>query len=433
MSNKPLITQWKSERLGESYERIRHASGLDIYLFPKSMTTTYALFATRFGSVDQDFRLEGDPENEVVHVPAGVAHFLEHKMFANEDGVDSFERFSAYGADANAYTAHNRTVYLFGATENFDQSLTELLRFVTHPYFTEDSVKKECGIIAQEIKMYDDDAYERCFSELLKSLYHTHPIRQNICGTVPSIKQITPQTLMDCYRVFYNLSNMALVICGNVTREEILAIADRELPREEAVHIVRSVPDEPDTVFRSRFEVEMPVAKPIFHIGFKDRGHRGSALERQRREAIMSILNEMLFSRSGELFNSLFENGKISPGFSYGYSMSDTFSFNSLAGEADDPELVLREILAYIEKKKEEGLDETVFARCRRVMCAEYVKDFDSTEEIANSLLGYVFDEGEMFAYGDLLKDVTLADAEQLLHEAFSPEYVCMAVVKPMK
>ena len=433
MSNKPLLQQFKNDRLQETYDLIHHPSGLDIYVFPKKLTTTYALFATRFGSVDQDFRLEDDPEQNVVHVPAGVAHFLEHKMFSNEDGVDSFERFSAYGADANAYTAHNRTVYLFGCTEHFALSLKELLRFVTHPYFTEESVKKERGIIAQEIKMYDDDAYERCFSELLKCLYHVHPIRQNICGTVQSIEKITPKTLMDCYRVFYNLSNMALVICGNVSVDEVLAIADEELPREDAVHIVRSISDEPDTVFRSRFEIAMPVAKPIFYIGFKDKGYRLSAADRQRREAIMSILNEMLFSRSGELFNSLFENGKISPGFSYGYSMSDTFSFNSLAGEADDPEEVLREILAYIEQKKQEGLDERVFARCRRVMCAEYMKDFDSTEEIANSLLGYVFDDGEMFSYGELLKGVTQADVEQLLHEVFNTEYVCMSVVNPIK
>lgn len=425
------VQYFESRRLGERYERIRHASGLDIYLFPKKLTTTYALFATRYGSVDQDFRLAHESEENVVHVPAGVAHFLEHKMFANEDGVDSFERFSALGADANAYTAYNRTVYLFGCTEHFDQSLAELLRFVTHPYFTEESVQKEQGIIAQEIKMYDDDAYDRGFTELLRCLYHVHPVRENICGTVKSIGEITPQTLMDCYRVFYNLSNMVLVVCGDVTAEEVLAVADRELPMQEPVHILRSIPSEPETVCRPRCEIHMPVAKPIFHIGFKDRGHHRAPMDRQRREAAMSILNEMLFSRSGELFNSLFENGKISPGFSYGYSITDTFSFNSLAGEADDPETVLEEILAYIARMKQEGLDHESFARCRRVMCAEYVKNFDSTEEIANDLLGYVFDEGEMFTYGELLKQVTYEDVTELLAEAFSPELACMSVVSP--
>ena len=430
--NKTRFEQFESDRLQETYDLYHHPSGLDIYIFPKRMTTTYAMFGTRFGSVDREFHLASDSDGQTVHVPAGVAHFLEHKMFSNEDGIDSFERFSAYGADANAYTAHNRTVYLFGCTENFAESLTELLRFVTHPYFTEESVKKERGIIAQEIKMYDDDAYERCFTELLRCLYHVHPIRENICGTVRSIGQITPETLMDCYRVFYNLSNMALVICGDVSADEILAIADRELPTEDPVRIVRSLPDEPDTVFRPRFSMPMQVAKQIFNIGFKDTGHRLSAMERQRREAIMSILNEMLFSRSGELFNSLFESGKISPGFSYGYSMSDTFSFNSLAGEADDPDAVLAEILAYIEEKKKTGLDPKTFARCRRVMCAEYVKDFDSTEEIAGDLLGYVFDEGEMFTYGELLRRVTPEDTERLLHEVFDPERVCMAVITPL-
>jgi predicted Zn-dependent peptidase len=429
--SKILFEQFESERLQETYDRYRHPSGLDIYIFPKKMTTTYAMFATRFGSVDRDFRLADDPNAETVHVPAGVAHFLEHKMFSNEDGVDSFERFSAYGADANAYTAHNRTVYLFGCTENFSESLTELLRFVTHPYFTEESVEKEQGIIAQEIKMYDDDPYERCFTELLRCLYHSHPVRENICGTVKSIRRITPQILMDCYRVFYNLSNMALVICGDVDVNEVLAIADRELPHEQPVQILRSLPHEPDAICKARFSRAMQVSKPIFNIGFKDTGHRLPPMERQRREAAMSILNEMLFSRSGELFNSLFESGKISPGFSYGYSMSDTFSFNSLAGEADDPEIVLNAVLDYIVQKKKTGLDPTTFARCKRVMCAEYIKDFDSTEEIASDLLGYIFDDGEMFTYGDLLRQVALEDTERLLHEVFDEKSVCMAVITP--
>ena len=430
--NKTLLEQFESDRLQETYDLYHHPSGLDIYIFPKRMTTTYAMFGTRFGSVDREFRLADDPDGQTVHVPAGVAHFLEHKMFSNEDGVDSFERFSAYGADANAYTAHNRTVYLFGCTEHFSESLTELLRFVTHPYFTEESVKKEQGIIAQEIKMYDDDAYERCFTELLRCLYHVHPVRENICGTVKSIRRITPKVLMDCYRVFYNLSNMALVICGDVNADEVLAIADRELPRERPVQILRCLPDEPDTVCAARFSKAMQVAKPIFNIGFKDTGHRLSPLERQRREAAMSILNEMLFSRSGELFNALFESGRISPGFSYGYSMSDTFSFNSLAGEADDPETVLDAVLNYIEEKKTSGLDPSTFARCKRVMCAEYVKDFDSTEEIAGDLLGYVFDEGEMFTYGDLLRQVSQQDVEELLREVFDSTRVCMAVITPL-
>ena len=432
MSN-TSFEQFASKRLQESYTLCQHPSGLDIYIFPKQMTTTYAMLATRFGSVDRDFRLTDDPDGKNVHVPAGVAHFLEHKMFANEDGVDSFERFSAYGADANAYTAYNKTVYLFGCTENFTDSLTELLRFVTHPYFTEESVKKEQGIIAQEIKMYDDDPYERCFTELLRSLYHVHPVRENICGTVRSIRKITPQVLMDCYRVFYNLSNMALVICGNVDVDEILTVADRELPHTPPVQIIRSMPAEPETVYRASFEMSMPVAKPIFNIGFKDVGHHLSPIERQKREAAMSILNEMLFSRSGELFNSLFESGKISPGFSYGYSMSDTFSFNSLAGEADDPEVVLCAVLDYIEEKQKTGLDPKTFSRCKRVMCAEYIKDFDSTEEIANDLLGYVFDDGEMFTYGELLQQVTQEDTDRLLREVFGRDRVCMAVITPPK
>ena len=226
-----MRTEFYSERLRERYVRIDHPSGLPVYVFPKPLTTTYAIFSTRYGSVDTKFRRTGD--TDWVETPDGIAHFLEHKLFENADGSDSFERFSAYGADANAYTTCNRTSYLFSCTERFEESLEELLRFVTTPYFTKQSVKKEQGIIAEEIREYDDNPWERCFQNLMEGLYEKNPIRVNICGTEKSISRITPEILRECYDAFYRLSNMALIVCGDVCEEDVVKIVDRVLPAAE--------------------------------------------------------------------------------------------------------------------------------------------------------------------------------------------------------
>ena len=194
-------TEFYSERLRERYVRIDHPSGLPIYVFHKPLTTAYAIFSTRYGSVDTKYRYVGETEwNET---PDGVAHYLEHKLFENADGSDAFEQFSAYGADANAYTTCNRTSYLFSCTERFEESLEELLNFVKQPHFTSKSVKKEQGIIAEEIRMYDDNPWERCFQNLMEGLYERNPIRVNICGTEASISRITPEILYGCYHAFY--------------------------------------------------------------------------------------------------------------------------------------------------------------------------------------------------------------------------------------
>ncbi|MBR7098354.1 MAG: insulinase family protein, partial [Clostridia bacterium] len=224
------MTEYSSALLREHYYRMEHRSGLPIYVFPKALTTSYALFAVNYGSMDNAFSLsDGQPP---VHVPDGIAHFLEHKLFENADGSDSFAHFAAIGADANAYTSYDRTAYLFSTTESFDDALEELLRFVTHPHFTDASIKKEQGIIAEEIRMYEDSPWERSFRILLESMYESCPVRINVCGSEESISKITPTLLYDCYRTFYNPTNMILAVCGDVTPEQIMAVADRALPAD---------------------------------------------------------------------------------------------------------------------------------------------------------------------------------------------------------
>ena len=214
MNNIPSVT-YKSDLLREEYTKFSHPSGLDIYVFPKKLSTTYAIFGAKYGSIHNRFKLDGESDWTVV--PDGIAHFLEHKLFACPDGTDAFERFSEYGADANAYTSFNKTCYLFSCTDRFEESLGELLDFVTHPYFTEESVNSEIGIISEEIKMYDDNPSDRCFYGMLEGMYKSNSVRRNICGTKKSISRITPELLYSCYNTFYQLSNMALVVCGDVS------------------------------------------------------------------------------------------------------------------------------------------------------------------------------------------------------------------------
>ena len=424
---------FENRLLREKYYRYKHPCGLDIYVFPKKLSSAYALLGTRYGSVDNVFGVEG--ERELTSVPDGIAHFLEHKLFANEDGTDSFETFSALGADANAYTSFNKTAYLFSSTENFESSLAELIDFVYHPYFTEESVSRERGIIGQEIGMYEDSPSESCYYGMLRGLYENHSIKRNICGSPESISQITPELLYECHRVFYNPSNMALIVCGDVRPEDVVRTADAHLPKKcKNVSIIRSSENDAESpsVATPRVEKKMRVAKPIFNIGIKDTDIPAHPSDRQRKDAAMSILNEMLFARAGKLYSEMFESGLVSPEMSYYYTVNGSFAFNSIAGESDDPEAVFAKIKSYLKEVAEGGLSREDFERGKRVMYAEFVKEFDSTDSIANNLFSFICDGADIFEYASIISDVTFEQVEELFAKSFNDEFFTMSVVYPI-
>lgn len=426
-------TVFTSDILKESYERYTHPCGLDIYIFPKKMTATYAILGTRYGSIHNAFRI-GD-QDTVVTVPDGIAHFLEHKLFINEDGTDSFERFSEYGADANAYTSFNKTAYLFSCTDRFAESLGELIDFVTHPHFTEESVESEIGIISEEIRMYDDSPSDRCFYGMLEAMYEHHSIRRNICGSCASIREITPSLLYRCHEAFYQFSNMALIVCGDVDADTVLSIADRHLPQTAKKIDVTCVNEnlcESRAVFRAETIQHMQVAKPLFQIGFKDVDIPADGDARQRKDAAMAILDEMLFSRAGELYSSLFERELISPSFSYGYTISETCAYNAIGGEADDPYAVLSELRSHLAHVKEVGLNRDDFDRAQRVMYAEFVKSFDSTDNIANNLLTFVCENSELLQYAEIIDSITFEEVEALFDTAFCEEATALSIIFPI-
>ncbi len=433
MKNNSNKIVFQNSLLRESYEVYHHRSGLAIYVFPKKMSTTYAIFGTRYGSLHNTFRLAS--EQEMTTVPDGIAHFLEHKLFMAEDGSDAFERFSEYGADANAYTSFNKTAYLFSCTDRFEESLGELLDFVTHPYFPREAVESEVGIISEEIRMYDDNPADRCFYGLLEAMYEHHSVRRNICGSVSSIRKITPELLYHCYKCFYQLSNMALIVCGDVDAETVLAIADGHLPKETAAtEVIRKNENEhePPQVFRAEHVEYMQVSKPIFSIGFKDTDIPADPERRERKDAIMAILDEMLFSRAGELYSSLFERELISPAFAYDYTISESFAYHSLVGEADNPRAVLGEIRNYLKKVEADGLSREDFERARRVMYAEFVKSFDSTDSIANNLFTFICEDSDLLHYADILMSITFEEVSAYFPAVFREECTALSMIMPL-
>ncbi len=427
MSN--IVTK-ENALIGEKYYYTKHKSGLDIYLVPKKLSTSYAIIGTRYGSVDNRFKKKSDPDFTVV--PDGIAHFLEHKMFENEDGIDTFERFAALGAQANAYTSFDMTAYLFSCTQRFAESLEVLLDYVTHPYFTDQTVEKEQGIIAQEIRMGEDNPGRALLFGMLKSLYHKHNVRIEIAGTVESISKITAPLLYSSYNTFYNLNNMALCVSGDVEMDTVLEVADKVLKTAEPFEIESVAEPEPENVANPRFSRNMQVSKPIFAIGVKNTAISDDADERMRESAAISVMTDILFGKSSEFYNKLYEDGLITGDLDIWDEHNRSYSFVCLSGESNDPEAVYKRFLDYTEEIKTKGLDEEEFIRCKRIMYSSFVRSFDSTDEIANNFLSYVFDGGDMLDYSDVVASLDIEYANELFRRIFKDGHYNLTTVMPL-
>ena len=310
-------------------------SGLTVLVRPMpGYSGTHVIYATRFGSIDRDFRLNG----REVHLPAGVAHFLEHKMFEDQDG-DAFAKFAKTGANANAFTSFDRTCYLFTATQQLDESLDVLLGMVGHPYFTEQTIAKEQGIIGQEIKMYDDSADWRLITGLCECLYHSHPIRSDIAGSCESIAEITPGMLYDCCEAFYASGNMVLAAAGNTTMEQVLAACARHGlldPRPEE-RVQRLWADEPMTLAAAEKRIRMPVSKPCFGLGFKE---APLAPDDLRSEMLYDLVLCCICGGMSPLYRRLYDSGLTNPGFGGEVLRVDGCCCILFTGESDEPDTV---------------------------------------------------------------------------------------------
>ena len=426
----PRIDTITSRWVGDSYSLIHHPTGLKICLFPKEHShTTFAIFGTKYGSIDNCFQREGEPQPQ--KVPEGIAHYLEHKLFESEEG-DAFQRYAKTGANANAFTSFETTCYLFSCTDQFYQSLEILLDFVQHPYFTEETVKKEQGIIGQEIKMYEDDPQWRLMFNYLKGMYHSHPIQTDIAGTVESIAQITPELLYRCYNTFYNLHNMVLAVAGNFQVDKVLEVCGRLLKPSRPQKVRRVFPEEPDSVVRHQVEERLAVASPLFQFGFKEPGAHTPRSERD--VAAVEVLLEAMASESSPLFSRLLDRGLINESsFSYEYFEGAGYANVLFSGESKDPQAVAREILQEAERFCREGIPLEAFERSKRALYGEIVSGLDNMGNVANGLVNMALRGRDLFAYVDSLADLKPEEASLRLGRIFREEQSVLSVILPLE
>jgi predicted Zn-dependent peptidase len=424
------ITVKENARIGEKYYYMKHRSGLDIYVIPKKLTSAYALFCTRYGAVDNCFKLAS--EEEFTRVPDGIAHYLEHKMFENEDGFDTFSRFAAYGASANAFTSMNVTAYLFKCTENFDKNLEILLDYVTHPYFTPENVQKEQGIIAQEIRGREDWPEIVQYMNLLSALYEKSQAKIRVAGTVESIQKIDAPLLYKCYDVFYNLSNMFLCVSGDVTPEEVLAVADKMLPVQEEKKIERLYETEGREPVKKYVEAKFEVAKPMFLLGLKDGFFSSNARENQKRSITMELITETLFGYSSEFAVEVYESGLIDELDADYSTVGEAGSFFLFGGESKDVDAAISKFTEYMESVKKNGLDAESFERARRLKYASFVRSFESTG-IAETFSMSLIKNADWFDTGDIIAEITIEEANALVRELFDEKYYAVSVINPIE
>lgn len=420
------IKEVRNELLNEKYYDIDHPSGLKILVMPKeNYSSTYAIFATKYGSIDTMIQMDDGTFKEI---PEGTAHFLEHKLFESED-LDAFERFAKTGASANAYTSFDRTGYLFSCSANFKKNLEILLDFVQNPYFTQATVEKEQGIIGQEIDMYKDAPDWEVMFNCLRTMYHNLPVRIDIAGTQESIAQITAKTLYGCYDNFYNLHNMVLAVAGNVSVDEVIEVADKALKPVEGKMAERKVIDEPKEVLDSYVEEKLSVATPQFMFGFKE---SWDTPERTTKEEIsMEILLDMISGQSSELYKRLFDGKLINSSFGFEYFTGFGYSCVLFAGESNDPKSVSEEIVKEIKKFRETGFDKTAFDRTKKKLYGRMIMGMNDVEGLANNMAVSFFAGENIFTDFEIFKTVTLDDINDIFKKTLDENYSVLSVIKP--
>ncbi len=416
-------------KIGESYYEERLENGLKVRVIPKrGFAKKYAFLAVDFGAIDTRFTLKG----RKITVPDGIAHYLEHKMF-DLPGQNAMDMFALYGGSPNAFTGYDMTAYYVACTDCFEENLRTLLRMVMTPYFTRESVEKERGIIAQEIKMYSDSAHSRVGEELFEAIFAHHPVRVPIAGSVESIADITAQMLYDCYEAFYRPANMMLCVAGDVEAERVMEIAREEFPEEPGDLPERDY-GEKETYFpvKSRAFCEMEVSMPTFAMGFAC-----PPPEEQRqcmhREIVGDLAAEILVGESSPLYQRLYEEGLIDGDFSAGYESVKEACLLSAGGDSKDPEAVLRAMLEEAERIDKEGFDLALFERLKKSALGRRTRDLDSFQSICYRNCAYEFDGVDYFSFPEAYAGVKAEDVADFLHRTVRPEKVAMAVVTPKR
>ena len=413
-------------RIGETVLRTTLPNGLTVAVVPKPLyRKRYAFFTTRYGGMDMRFRLDG-----VWHdTPAGIAHYLEHKMFDTEDG-NALQVLSQNGAEPNAFTSNATTAYYFDCTEHFEENLRILLSFVSVPYFTQESVDKERGIIGQEIRMVEDTPDWRVYTNLLECLYHSSPARVAIAGTVESIAEITPEMLYDSCKAFYAPGNMVLAAAGNTTMEQILAACERHglMEHGSTEGVQRLWKPEPMTLAATEKTLTMPVSKPCFGVGFKEEPLPAGDL---RTEALYDLILSCITGGMSPLYRRLYDEGLVNPGFGGEVLRVDGCCCILFTGESDAPETVKQLLLDEVARVRAEGVDREIFTLCKNEKYGQLIENLENVEDSASQMADFALSGQTVAQQIAMLAGLTAEDADAALQHILSTSRMATMQIQP--
>ena len=404
-------------------------NGLTVAVLPKKgFTQKTAYFVTNYGSIHRGFTLDG------VHhqVSAGIAHYLEHKLFDMPGGRDVSAEFAAMGAVVNAFTSFDVTAYYFACTEKFYEGLKLLLEFVSTPYFTEESVEKERGIIDQEIGMNADAPESVIFENLTQAMYEAHGIRVPILGTSETIREITPEMLHLCHRAFYTPENMMLCVVGDVEPERVSTLARQILGTEKRPAAIKDpLPEEAMTVRKSFVNREMDICVPSFHLGFKSEP-LGLGREAIRQEMIGELACDLLFSETSPMYQMLYEEGTIDASFGGGCETLDGCSFLLCAGDSENPERIRQALFEEVARLEKEGISDEEFLRLLRSVLGRRIRGMDNFDSTCYRICAYHLTEFDYFRFPEVYRSIEKQDILHYLKTNLTPERCCLSTITPL-
>ena len=407
-------------------------NGLTVMIMPKkNIQKKYMIWATNFGSIDNKFIAPND--KEATNIPDGVAHFLEHKMFEQQNGTNSLDTLTALGVNANAYTTTDHTCYLFECTDNFYPAMDELMDYVQNPYFTDQNVEKEKGIIGQEIQMYDDYPSWAVYMNAMKCMYKNNPIIIDIAGSIESISKIDKEVLYKCYNTFYHPSNMVMCFAGDFEPEALIEEVKKRLkPTEKHGEIKRMYPEEPEQIVKKENTQNMEVSMPIFVIGIKDVIYNKNCTSSSivKKHIAIEILLNMLIGKSSKLYKELYEAELITGEPYLDYEFSKQYAHVSITGQSNDPKKVLEKFETEIKKMKENDIDLAHFQRVKNMIYGNYVKEYDDVAEICRMFVGDYMKGINSFEYIEEYEQVTPEYTKQVLEEVFKEDKTVLSIVE---
>lgn len=415
------------ENLGETLYAYQHNSGLKCFFIKKpGYNKKSAMFGTHYGSIDNIFKVQGSDKE--IEVPDGIAHFLEHKLFEQEDG-NMLDKFSRLGSSPNAFTSFNQTVYYFSCTDLFDENFKLLMDYVQKPWLTDENVEKEKGIIGQEIRMYEDNADWRVFFNLLDCLYVNHPVKLEIAGSLESISKITKELLYDCYHTFYSPSNMVVVVVGDLEPQQVFAMVDEKIHFQDKGLVEKKYPEEPPQLNKDYKEQRLAVSMPLFYMGIKDNVRVSGNDLIKRRIALGIILTEAM-GRTSDLYTRLYDEGLINDSFRFEASLDQEYGFLAWGGQSPEPkktaEIIAEALKGYIAR----GVSEESYQRIKRAHQGMFIRSLNSVDNIAREIMDSFFNSTCYLEAGKIYEELSLDDINKVLHEVLGNPWA-LSVILP--